>query len=312
MTSARKGTDAMTMRPRPFRMRLDSPRSWGLATLFFLLTQAALAQQHFGTAQDGMLAFGQAVLADDQPALTQMLGDDFRAIVPPVGDAARETFVRAWNVSHTVRTANGHAFIVVGDDGWTLPVPLVKRTAGWQFDTQAGLQEMRVRRIGRNELAAIQTLLAIRDAQDDYAETTHDGETLHVYASKLASSPGRHDGLYWPTGPNEPPSPLGEAFSDASRPNQSEDGYNGYRFRLLTAQGKHAQSGAMNYVVDGKLFGGFAVIAWPVRYGDTGVMTFMVNHLGIVYERNLGPQTDTKASGIQTFDPAPGWRRVAP
>ncbi|WP_257993326.1 DUF2950 domain-containing protein [Cupriavidus pauculus] len=300
------------MRPGLFRMRLASPRSWGLATVFSLLAQVAFAQQHFDTAQDGMRAFGQAVLTDDQAALTQMLGTDFRTIVPPVGDAARETFVRAWNVSHTVRTTNGQAFIVVGDNGWTLPVPLVKRATGWQFDTHAGLQEMRVRRIGRNELAAIQTLLAIRDAQDDYAETAHDGEKLHVYASKLASSPGKQDGLYWPTGPNEPPSPLGEAFSDASGPNQSADGYNGYRFKLLTAQGKHAQSGAMNYVVDGKLFGGFAVIAWPVRYGDTGVMTFMVNHLGVVYERNLGPQTATQASGTQTFDPAPGWRRVSP
>lgn len=312
MTSARKGTQGMTIRLRAIRMRLAAPRSWRLATVLCLLAQVAFAQQHFDTAQDGMRAFGQAVLADDQAALAQLLGTDFRAIVPPAGDAARETFVRAWNVSHTVRTADGQAFIVVGDNGWTLPVPLVKRANGWQFDTQAGLQEMRVRRIGRNELAAIQTLLAIRDAQDEYAETTHDGAKLHVYASKLASSPGRHDGLYWPTQPGEPPSPLGEAFSDASRPNQSEDGYNGYRFKLLTAQGRHAQSGAMNYVVDGKLFGGFAVIAWPVRYGDTGVMTFMVNHLGIVYERNLGPQTDTKASGIHTFDPAPGWRRVAP
>jgi len=302
----------MTIRPGPFRLRLASLRSWGLATVFALLAQAALAQQHFDTAQDGMRAFGEAVLADDQPALTQMLGDDFRAIVPPPGDAARETFIRAWNVSHSVRTANGHAFIVVGDSGWTLPVPLVKRSAGWQFDTRTGLQEMRVRRIGRNELAAIQTLLAIRDAQDDYAETAHDGDKLLVYASKLASSPGKHDGLYWPTAPGEPPSPLGEAFSDASRPNQGADGYNGYRFKLLTAQGRHAQSGALNYVVNGKLFGGFAVIAWPVRYGDTGVMTFMVNHLGIVYERNLGPQTEMKASGTQTFDPAPGWRRVAP
>ena len=196
MKSSDKAIDAMTTWPVARRMRFATLRSAGLAVALSLLAQVAFAQQHFDTAQDGMRAFGQAVLVDDQAALTQMLGDDFRAIVPPVGDAARETFIRAWNVSHMVRMTNGHALIVVGDNGWSLPVPLVKRATGWQFDTQAGLQEMRVRRIGRNELSAMQTLLAIRDAQADYAETTHDGEKLLVYASKLASSPGKHDGLY--------------------------------------------------------------------------------------------------------------------
>lgn len=273
---------------------------------------SAFAQQPFSTPDAAMNAFGHAVLNNDEAALRDMLGKNFRDVIPPVDAEVRKQFIHAWSESHSIQSTDGHAFIAVGDVGWTLPIPLVKSARGWQFDIQAGVQEMRVRRIGRNELAAIQTLLAICDAQAEYSSTTYDGESLHVYASKLASSPGKHDGLYWPTAPNEPPSPLGPAFSDASRPNQGKDGYNGYRFKLLTSQGPQAHGGTVNYMLDGKLFAGFAVIAWPVRYGDTGVMTFIVNQFGVVYEQNLGPSTSIKAAGTASFNPARGWRRVSP
>jgi hypothetical protein len=280
--------------------------------LFGLATASAIAGQYFDTPDAAMTAFGQAVLNNDEPAMRDMLGADYRDVIPPVGAEIRDKFNKAWVVSHTIHKSDSHAFIAVGDDGWTLPVPLVKSAKGWQFDTPAGAREMRVRRIGRNELAVIQTLEAICDAQEEYAQTYHDGDKLLVYASRLSSSPGKHDGLYWPTGPGEPQSPLGRAFLGAGTRNESEDGYHGYRYKVLTQQGSHAQGGAMNYVLDGRLFAGFAVVAWPVRYGDTGVMTFIVNHAGQVYQRDLGPNSAVKVEAAKSFDPAPGWRKVSP
>ncbi|KWR83764.1 DUF2950 domain-containing protein [Cupriavidus sp. IDO] len=272
----------------------------------------AFARQIFDTPDAAMAAFGQAVRNNDEMAMRGMLGANFRDIIPPVGAEVRDSFNSAWAQSHRVQQSDKHAFIVVGDDGWTLPVPLVKSAKGWQFDTQAGAQEMRLRRIGRNELAVIQTMQAICDAQTEYAQSTHDGEKRLVYADRLSSSPGKHDGLFWPAGPNEPPSPLGPAFRDAGTRNASKEGYHGYHYKLLSSQGSHSDGGTLNYVVDGKLFGGFAVMAWPVRYGDTGVMSFIVSHKGQVYERDLGTNSATKAAATTSFDPAPGWRKVSP
>ena len=193
-----------------------------------------------------------------------------------------------------------------------MPIPLVKSAQGWHFDTRAGVEEMRLRRIGRNELAVIQTMLAIYDAQREYAETDHDGSGVLAYATKLSSSPGKHDGLYWPTGSDDKPSPLGPAFMTAGARNAGQAGYHGYHYKLLTSQGPHAPGGAYDYVAHGKLFGGFAVIAWPVRYGDTGIKSFMVSHDGQVYERDLGPDGAKKAAAMKSFDPGPGWTKVSP
>jgi len=284
----------------------------GCVVVFGFGIKSAHARQYFNTPDAAMTAFGQAVLDNNEPALKDMLGADFRDVIPPVGAEVRDKFIKAWGMGHNIQKSDSHAFIAVGNDGWTLPVPLVKSAKGWQFDAQAGAKEMRVRRIGRNELAVIQTLQAICDAQDEYARTNHDGDKMMVYASKLSSSPGKHDGLYWPTGPGDPPSPLGPAFEGAGTQNESKEGYYGYHYKLLTAQGPGAIGGAMNYVLDDKLFAGFAVMAWPVRYGDTGVMSFIVNHMGQVYERDLGPNTAAKAAATKSFDPASGWRKVAP
>ncbi|NLP63083.1 DUF2950 domain-containing protein [Paraburkholderia sacchari] len=282
------------------------------ALLFGLGATNALARQHFSTPDAAMTAFGQAVLNNDEPAMQNMLGEHFRDVIPPVDDAVRAQFIKAWGVAHAIRQSDGRAVIAVGNDGWTLPIPIVKSAGGWQFDTAAGAKEMRLRRIGRNELAAIQVLQAIRDAEDEYAETTHDDGTMMVYASKLSSSPGKHDGLYWPTGPGESPSPLGPAFEGAGAQNEGKDGYYGYRYKILTSQGPGAQGGALNYVLDGKLFAGFAVMAWPARYGDTGVMSFIANYTGQVYQRDLGPNTAAQAAATQSFDPGHGWRKVSP
>ncbi|CAB3789519.1 DUF2950 domain-containing protein [Pararobbsia alpina] len=273
---------------------------------------AAWAQKDFKSPEEAMTSLGNAVAKDDEATLKELLGADFRTLIPPVGAEARSRFLTAWNTSHAVQaTDSERADITVGNDGWTLPIPLVKSAKGWHFDTRAGAEEMRLRRIGRNELAVMQTMLAVYDAQREYAETDHDGSGVLAYAKKLSSSPGKRDGLYWPTGPDEKPSPLGAAFVTAGA-KAGQAGYYGYHYKLLTSQGPHAPGGAYSYIADGKLFGGFAVIAWPVRYGDTGIKSFMVSHVGQVYERDLGPDGAAKAAAMKSFDPGPGWAKVSP
>jgi len=273
---------------------------------------AAHANKVFASPEAAMTAFGDAVLNDDEAAMKGLLGANFHDLIPPVGAEVRYQFLAAWGKAHAIQTADHRAYIAVGNNGWTLPIPLVKSPKGWQFDTRAGAEEMRVRRVGRNELAVIQTMLAIHDAQNEYAVTAHDGSAVLVYAAKLSSSPGKHDGLYWPTPPGEPESPLGPGFMGAGTRNAGKEGYYGYHYKLLTSQGPHAPGGTFDYVVNGKLFGGFAIIAWPVRYRDTGVMSFMVSHAGQVYERDLGADSAAKVATMKTFDPGPGWRKVSP
>ncbi|MEW9582512.1 DUF2950 domain-containing protein [Paraburkholderia sp. DGU8] len=274
---------------------------------------AAHAEKDFGSADAAMNALGEAVSRNEEPALQAIFGENFRTLIPPSGAEIRSRFLDEWAQSHRIEQIDEHhARIAVGNDNWTFPIPLVKSASGWHFDMKAGAQEMRVRRIGRNELAVIQTMLAIYDAQREYALTDHDGDGLLSYASKLSSSPGKQDGLYWPTQADAPASPLGPAFIQARARQSSDAGYHGYDYRLLTSQGPHAPGGAYDYLAHGKLFGGFAVIAWPVRYGDTGIKSFMVSHAGQVYEADLGPQSADKAKAMKSFDPGPGWAKVEP
>jgi hypothetical protein len=267
----------------------------------------------FESPHAAMNAFGAAVANSDETQLKAMLGEEFRELIPPVGAADRERFLQAWSELHVVKTVDETlARIEVGTDGWTLPIPLVKTDGGWRFDTNAGAEEIRVRRIGRNELAVMQTLLAVYDAQREYASEDRDGDSLRQYAAKLRSSPGKHDGLYWPTRPDERPSPIGPVLAAAGGRGTSVDGYHGYHYKLLTQQGVNAPGGPYNYLVRGKLVGGFGVMAWPVRYGDTGVMSFIINHDGQIYEQDLGRDSARKAAAAKSFDPGPGWRRVSP
>jgi hypothetical protein len=300
---------------QPFQSRLLSG-FWSVAAALLLGVAAmpsAHAQKVFDSAEAAMNAFGDAVATNNEAALQNILGADQRKLIPPVGDDVRIRFLSAWAKSHAIQPVDDmHASIAVGKEGWTLPIPLVKSAKGWQFDTRAGVDEMRVRRVGRNELAVMQTMLAIYDAQHEYAQTARDGSGVLAYAAKLSSSPGKRDGLYWPTKAGEEPSPLGPAFVTAGTRMTSTEGYFGYHYKLLTSQGKNAPGGAYNYVVRGKLFGGFAVIAWPVRYLDTGVKSFMVSHEGQVYESDLGPDSAAKAAAIKSFDPGPGWTKVSP
>jgi Protein of unknown function (DUF2950) len=281
--------------------------------LYLGAPSAAYAQKIFKSPEAAMTAFGNAVANSDEGKLRALLGANFRELIPPMGSEIRSHFLTAWQTSHAIQMVDGeHADIAVGNDGWTLPIPIVKSAHGWQFNTLSGVEEMRLRRIGRNELAVIQTMLAIYDAQREYAETDHDGSGILAYANRLSSSPGKQDGLYWPTSAGDPPSPLGVAFAMAGVRHTEMAGYYGYHYKLLASQDTHAPGGAYDYVADSKLFGGFAVVAWPVRYGDTGIKSFMVSHNGQVYERDLGPDGAAKAEGMRSFDPGPGWAKVSP
>lgn len=293
--------------------------AWAMAATLCLLmslpgTAWSAAQRHFPTPEAAMEAFGDAVATSNDAALQTMLGSDYRRVIPPIGADARYRFLSAWSASHTVRAEGAdRAYVAVGNDGWTLPLPLVKAPQGWYFNVPEGVREMRWRRIGRNELAVMQTMLAICDAQREYASVDRDGDGVLAYAGRLSSTPGKHDGLYWPVASGEPLSPLGPAFmAAAGKGNTTQDGYHGYRYKLLTAQGPSAPGGAYDYVVNGKLFGGFAIVAWPVRYGDTGVKSFMVSHDGEVYEADLGPNSAARAAAITRFDPGPGWSKATP
>jgi hypothetical protein len=279
----------------------------GALALCLCLTPAAWAQQKtFATPEAAMNAFGDA--------MRELLGADYRRFLPPVGDDVRLRFLAAWAKARAIKPeGDAKAAITVGNDGWTMPVPIIRTAQGWQFDTRAGAEEMRIRRIGRNELAAMQVMLAIYDAQMEYALFDRDGDGLREYAARFESTPGRKDGLYWPTKSGESMSPLGPLFAEARAAGaRSGEGYHGYRYKLVSTQGRSAPGGAYDFTVRGKKIGGFAAVGWPVKYGDTGVMTFMVSHDGAVYEKDLGPDTAARAGAIARFDPDATWRRVDP
>ncbi len=269
-----------------------------------------LAQQAFPTPEAAADALIDGIARHDPDAVNAVLGADYKRYIPMDDTSAedRTNFLAAWARNHKVVTAGDKAMVEVGTHGWTMPIPLVKTGAGWSFDTRAASEEMRVRRIGRNELAAMQVMLAYVDAQREYAARDWDGDGVKSYAMKGLSSRGRRDGLYWASLPGEPESPLGPAFADA-RPGQP---YHGYAFRILTAQGPNASGGAKSFVRNGRMTEGFGLIAWPAKYDYTGVMTFIVNQDGVVYERDLGPNTAAVAAGIKSFNPDATWQKAVP
>lgn len=305
-----RSTDQRTRNTAPIRCAAVA----AALALVLAWTPAAFAQKAFPSPEAAMDAFGDAVATSDDDAMKTILGADYRTFIPPLGAERRYRFLAAWAKSHAVKPdGDAKAHIAVGADGWTLPIPIVKSTQGWRFDTRAGADEMRLRRIGRNELALMNVMLAIFDAQKDYARVDRNRDGVLQYAAKFASSPGKQDGLYWPTRAGEPESPLGPAVAAARAAGGGADaGYYGYRYKLLTGQGKNAPGGAYDYVARGRMIGGFAAVAWPVKYGDTGVMTFMVSHDGVVYEKDLGPDTAARAAAMTRFDPDSSWQKVVP
>ena len=285
------------------------------ATLLLLATPAAQAQAVYPTPDDAVKAFVDALSSNDHDAMKHVLGNDFTRFIPTqgIGEDDVYAFLGEWAKGHEIvnDATPPHglptAHLAVGTSGWTLPIPLVNVAHGWRFDPPAAKDEILTRRIGRNERSAILTSLAMVDAQSDYRNLTQH------YAQRFVSTPGQRDGLYWATAPGEPESPLGPLAAAMPRDTVlARDGYYGYHFRILTAQGSHAKEGAQNYVQDGVLSKGFGIIAWPADYGKTGVMSFIVNQDGQVYEKNLGPQSASAAAALRSFDPDPSWRPAQP
>lgn len=276
-----------------------------------IFPDSAAAQKAFSNPEAAAETLVAAVEKNDAQALRGILGENWKRFIP-TDDVDREdvdAFLAAWNTSHKmVAGADGRVHLAVGTDEWTLPIPIVKTGDAWRFDVKAGAEEIRTRRIGRNELAAMQAALAYCDAQKEYALADRNGDGVLEYAQRFVSSPGRHDGLYWETKPGEEESPLGPLFGN-DKPGTD---YHGYYFKILKTQGKHAAGGAYDYTIKSRMTSGFALVAWPVKYGDTGVMTFVVNHQGQIYEKNLGPKTDAVARAMKVFDPDTSWRKVAP
>jgi hypothetical protein len=262
-----------------------------------------------------------ATKRQDSAAMVAVLGPGSGPIVAsgdPVADRdERARFVAGYEEANKIeKDGDAKAVLVVGKQGWPFPIPIVKDGNTWHFDAAAGREEILNRRIGYNELSVMQAMLAYVDAQFEYYLLNPRKDKLRGFARRLVSSKGARDGLYFPTKPGEPESPLGPLFAAASAegyglPTGTKAGpYFGYHFRILTAQGPDADGGAYSYVVNGRMLGGHALVAWPAAYGNSGVMTFIVNHDGVVYERDLGPQTDATARKMTKFDPDKGWRRV--
>src|SRR5262249_23626370 len=281
-----------------------------------LLTSGSQAQQSFPTPEEAAAALAAAVKADTGRAILKVLGNDAEDIISSGDEVAdadiRRRFLSMYDNKHSIKAeGNKTATLMLGPDDFPFPIPLVNSKSGWAFDTDEGRIEVLRRRIGRNELDAIQTALAFVDAENEYAEKDR-GEGVGVYAQRIVSSPGKKDGLFWRD--DSDPSPLGELAAEASSEGYKVDGqgapYHGYYFRILRGQGPNAPGEAPDYVVKGKMIGGYGLIAYPAEYGNSGVMTFVVNHAGTVYQKDLGPRTDRIASRITVFDPDQTWKKV--
>ena len=280
--------------------------AWAVAAC--VATSPAQAQAPFSEPRQAADALVAAVEARDNAALARVLGPQWRTLLPPEGVAPedRDAFLEKARQSTTVNVKDGHADVVVGTDAWVLPIPLLQGWNGrWRFDMHGAREALLERRIGDNEHSAIQASLAYLDAQREYALADRDGDGLLEYAQKLISTPGRRDGLIWSQDLGDD-SPLGEDYL----PKDGRQGYHGYRFKILTGQGTGAQDGARTYVIGKRMIAGFGLLAWPLDYGRSGVMSFIVNQDGVVYERDLGPQTSYVAAGMQRFDPDGSWNKA--
>ena len=280
-----------------------------------LLASPAQAQQSFKSPDEAASALVAAVKSGMKQDVLKVLGSDGEDIIDSgddVADAdARAKFLSAYDAKNSLKVDGKKASLVIGADDFPFPIPLIHNKTGWEFDTAEGRREILYRRIGRNELDAIQTCLAFVDAENEYAEKDR-GDGVGIYARKIVSSPGKKDGLYWPSDSND--SPLGELAASASaegyKASAEPQPYHGYYYRILTQQGASALGGAMSYIVKGKMIGGFALIAYPAEYGNSGVMTFMVNHAGTVYQKDLGQDTEARVKSMTSFDPDKTWKKV--
>ncbi len=277
------------------------------------------AQRAFASPQEAVSALIDAVKGDRLNDVVALFGPDGKELADSsdvaTGRRNREIFTAAVAEGWRLEDQPGKGkVLIIGHESWPFPVPLVKRASGWQFDTAAGKEEILARRIGRNELAVIHACHTYVAAQHLYAQQAHDGKAPGIFAQQFASTPGKQDGLYWPAARGQKRSPLGDLIAQAAEEGRSLDSaaakpqpFHGYFFKILTGQGASANGGAKSYLVSGGMSGGFALVAWPVQYDVTGVMTFIVNQDGVVYQKDLGPSTPATASAMAVYDPGTAW-----
>jgi len=280
---------------------------------------AASAQQSFKSPEDAAQALVNAARDNWPKGVISVLGPDADEIVSSgdkaSDDAMREKFLAAYDARHEVKKeGDDKAVMIIGKDDFPFPIPLTRKGAAWKFDTATGRLEILYRRIGRNEINAIKASLAYVDAQNEYAEKNPTGAGSATYAQRIVSRPGRKDGLYWPAAPGEEESPLGELVAQASKEGYAIGGervpYHGYYYKILTRQGPMAAGGEVDYIVRGNMIGGFALVAYPAEYGNSGVMTFLVNHSGQVFQKDLGERTARIAERMTSFNPDQTWKKV--
>jgi hypothetical protein len=295
-----------------------------LAVVFTTDSVSARPQQQkiYSTPEEAVTAMVEAVKAGNTRLLLKIFGPGSKALIlsgDPVQDKeGRDRFVKRYEEKNRLEEASEKAILYLGNDDWPFTIPLVKTEKGWKFDTKAGRKEILARRVGRNELNAIQVCLAYVDAQKEYVlRKGSQGKGLLEYAQELVSTPGKQDGLYWEAGEGQESSPMGPLFAvaqeagfDRHPSGEQPAPYHGYIYRILKAQGKNAAGGAHDYVVEGRMIGGFALIAYPAKYGSSGITTFIVNQDGIVFQKDLGKKTREAARAIIAFDPDETWKRA--
>jgi len=287
------------------------------ATASWVASAQDAAVKSFPTYQAAAAAFVEAVRTQDNTALQEILGSQARSLLAS-GDAvqdenARQAFLKGYDSKHAfTHDSADKVTLRIGASGWPLPLPIVKANGAWHFDAVAGAQEMVYRRIGHNELDAIKVCKALYTAQKEYAATGHDGNSPGAYAQRIVSEAGTQNGLYWKSKEDEPTSPAGElvAYATSEGYQDKRSPFHGYYFRILTAQGPNVAGGAKDYVKDGQMTGGFAILAWPAEYKASGVMTFVVNQYGSVRQKDLGDSTAETAKAITTYDPESSWMKV--
>jgi Protein of unknown function (DUF2950) len=275
------------------------------------------AQRIFASPEQAAAELADAIRSNDLKHIHSVLGAGSGKVIhsgDPVQDAAgRKRFLEAYQTSVKIEpSGDARVTLLIGSEDFPFPFPLVKTATGWKFDSKAGAEEVLNRRIGRNERSAIQVCLAYVDAQREYATKDRDKDGLLEYAQKFISTPGEHDGLYWETKEGEAASPLGPLSARAKEEGYKlgSEPYHGYYYKILTAQGADNPGGAYSYIVRGQMIGGFALVAYPARWGASGVMTFICNHRGVVYEKNLGKAAVSIAERMTRYNPDPSWKKI--
>jgi hypothetical protein len=293
-----------------------------LITSLAALTGCSSKPKDFDTPEAAVQALVEATGAENEKPLLALLGKGANSLVDSGDEVAdknaRQRFLESYKAANSLdKSVPDSVVLEVGEDKWPFPIPIVSESGKWHFDVPTGVDELINRRVGKNELDTIQSCLAYADAQREYYMRNPENSPMLHYAGRLISNEGKKDGLYWPAGPNEEQSPLGEGFADARAEGYLQGDqktmkgvpFHGYIYRLVNKQGPNAAGGAYDYVVNDQLLGGFALVAFPAEYGNSGVMTFTMNHDGVVYSKDLGPETTKLAMAIDSFDPGPDWKK---